>query len=444
MHARISCSINLLACVAAVAAAGCSDGPGISSCIDETCMSICADRECGPSVFNPDYSCGTCESGACVNGTCDETFDTLEGDATADAADRDTGSPGDATADGGTDAATGDSGADGIAFDDNSADGTADAGGDGGCVQECGERVCGPDPVCGLPCGECSGRDDCIEGNCKCIPLEGRECGDDGCGDSFGECPSDGQFCDGGHCVEKVPDDMVKIPGGTFTMGCATGTGTSIACASDEKPAHDVTISTFLIDRTEVTRGAFNACVEAGECDAPNCSADLATVTDETMPVACVTWSDAAAYCAWKGRRLPTEAEWEYAARYDDGRVFPWGNNDAACTYAHMYNGSKSGCGTNAAARVCSKSPAGDSKLGLCDMAGNVWEWVYDKYSSTYYDKGVAIDPQGPTTGVHQVRGGGWYYDILNAETKDVRSTNRFAIAVDTGLMTYVGFRCAL
>lgn len=421
--------------------ASCSDGPGIGSCIDETCMAICADRECGPSTFNADYSCGTCGTGTCQNGTCFFADDIEENDLGGDDGNRDAAGGGDEGADTQSDSGTGSdlAGTDTVVIND---DGSGDA--DAGCVKDCGQQNCGVDPICGLSCGECSGRDKCIEDKCTCQPLEGRECGDDGCGGSFGDCNSDSQFCDEGVCVDVVPDDMVKVPGGTFDMGCATGTGTSIDCASDEKPVHAVTISTFFIDRTEVTRGAFKKCVEAGECDAPNCNADVATVADETMPVGCVTWGDAAAYCAWKGRRLPTEAEWEYAARYDDNRVFPWGDNDANCTYAHMYNGTKSGCGTGAAAAVCSKSPDGDSKLGLCDMAGNVWEWVSDYYSSTYYEKAVAVDPQGPGSGLRQVRGGGWYYDFLNSETKDVRSTNRYAIALDTGLTSHIGFRCAM
>ena len=440
MRISQSASAVLVTCIA-VFFGGCSGSPAVGSCIDETCMSICADRECGPSAFNPDYSCGTCGTGDCVNGFCQFGDDIEESDVPTDIGNRDTGVDPDDGNDATGDDISADDGATDVFTDDSSA---GDPGVDSGCIPECGDRNCGVDPVCGEPCGECSGRDECIEGKCKCMPLEGRECGDDGCGGSFGECPSDGQFCDEGICVDVVPDDMVKIPAGTFTMGCATGTGTSIACDSDEKPAHEVSISQFFIDRTEVTRGAFKKCVEAGECDDPNCNADVATVADEALPVGCVTHGDAAAYCAWKGRRLPTEAEWEYAARYNDGRVFPWGDNDASCTYAHMYSGTKGGCGTNAPAAVCSKSPTGDSELGLCDMAGNAWEWVSDYYSATYYEKGVATDPQGPASGLRQVRGGGWNFDMLNPETKDVRSTNRYAIALDTGLVNYIGFRCAM
>jgi len=428
------------AAMLAILFCACSDGPGISSCVDETCMSICADRECGPSAYNSDYSCGTCGNGwDCQAGTCVRAGDdvTEQDDTQTDSGTRDVAGNDAATDDtAGTDTCETDGcGGDEGATDDGSGDTET---GDVGCIPECGDLECGNDPLCNQPCGECSGLDLCIEGKCVCQPYTGRECGEDGCGGSFGECPSDGQVCEMGQCVEPTVYDMISIPGGQFSMGCSTDDTT--ACSSDEKPAHTVSISEFQIDRTEVTQAKWAKCVEAGACDKPNCEYDPTTTPER--PVTCVTWKDANAYCTWLGRRLPTEAEWEYAARFNDGRMYPWGDSAATCTYANMYYNLQEGCGTGSAANVCSKSTKGDSFLGLCDMAGNVWEWVYDYYGS-YSSTSIETDPDGAASGLHLVRGGGFNFDVLSIENGDVRSTNRYAIAVDSGITDYIGFRCA-
>jgi len=124
----------------------------------------------------------------------------------------------------------------------------------------------------------------------------------------------------------------------------------------------------------------------------------------------CVTWPQAKAYCEWLGKRLPTNAEWEKAARGVDGRHYPWGNNEGpSCDLVVMKENGIRGCGTKYIWDVCSKSPQGDSPYGLCDVAGNVQEWVSDWYAESYYDSMPLTDPQGPVDDLLKVQRGGHY-----------------------------------
>ncbi len=417
--------------------AGCSDGPQVGSCIDETCMAICEGRECGPSQFNPDFSCGECSFGTCIDGICHDSSDVWQTtDTVHDVSGRDDGASDNLDIEGDT------SGDD--LTDDPGPDAANDVNGDVECVPDCGELKCGPDPVCGVSCGECEGLDECREGKCVCQPFTGRQCGDDGCDGSFGECPTDGEICEKGQCVPGGTNTMVTIPAGTFIMGCGVSVTTN--CSSDEKPEHSVSISQFQIDKTEVTQAEYLKCVEAGVCDKPACG--FKPELQSKRPVVCVSWADAKAYCSWLSKRLPTEAEWEYAARGTvAGAFYPWGTADANCTYANMHFGGEDGCGTGETADVCSLSPKGDSPFGLCDMAGNVWEWVWDFYDAAYYKTSPLQDPQGPATGIsHLTRGGGFKHDILGGSGEaagDVRSINRNKITIDLGTATDTGFRCA-
>jgi len=165
--------------------------------------------------------------------------------------------------------------------------------------------------------------------------------------------------------------DRVAIPGGAFTQGSTRG-------EEDERPVRKVTLKAFAIDRTEVTRGDYAACVEAGRCKAPGDKAD----SDAKLPVTGVDWNEAQAYCKFAGGRLPTEAEWEKAARGTDGREYPWGN-DIDCARANWGNFEGEGpcAGKNPGHPVVvGQYPSGASPYGVLDMGGNVWEWVADKY----------------------------------------------------------------
>ena len=178
----------------------------------------------------------------------------------------------------------------------------------------------------------------------------------------------------------KAGIQWVRIPGGTFTMGSED------ADLKRARPAHRVTVKSFQLAKTLVTNKQYRACVEAGICTAPGpCGRSFNYrrlmyfwFTGDNLPVVCVDWNQAKAFSEWTGGRLPTEAEWEYAAR-SGGRdqKYPWGNEAATCERAGI-----EGCGFGRVP-VCSK-PAGNTKQGLCDMAGNVWEWVQDLYHSSY------------------------------------------------------------
>lgn len=294
-----------------------------------------------------------------------------------------------------------------------------------GCVSDCTGLECGADPVCGQSCGTCDDGYTCQSGECvedACVPACGTAvCGmDPVCGtQNCGTC-GEGYSCDDGECVEDTgwePDDytvscsngMCLIPAGSFWMGCNSAVDND--CDSDESPYHEVTLSGYYIDKTEVTVDDYADCVTAGACTAPStakanyCNWEVSGKGNH--PVNCVNWSQAGEYCTWAGKRLPTEAEWEKAARGTDGRKYPWGNEDATCEYAVMYDGTDYGCGTNSTWDVCSKSPAGDSPYGLCDMSGNVWEWVSDWYDFGYYTNSPASNPTGPVSGSDRVVRGG-------------------------------------
>ena len=201
------------------------------------------------------------------------------------------------------------------------------------------------------------------------------------------------------------PESMVTIPGGTFTMGCPAAADST--CGSDEKPRHRVRLSPYEIDVDEVTVGRYRACMDAGVCGllaktlleqlAPRSRAlvpcrEQFRVEHSNRPMVCVSMPEAGKYCEWRGKRLPTEAEWERAARGDDttpdkgGRLYPWGDepadSDRACA------GTKDLCDVGA-------HPKGASPFGLHDMAGNAAEWVLDFYDATFYASSPKQDPDG-------------------------------------------------
>jgi len=293
-----------------------------------------------------------------------------------------------------------------------------------------GACVCGSDASCG------DGKFCSSGGACEaCSQTDRLECGTTsspaGClrcdgicsGGACAPCTADAQCGTNGHCTsgacQSAGGEMVRVPAGAFWMGCNSAVDSG--CYSDESPYHQVTLSSFDLDTTEVTQAAYKACLDAGACTSPNtassCKWDPANRAQR--PVVCVDWNQATAYCAWAGKRLPTEAEWEKAARGSDGRVYPWGNQTATCQYAVMSENGD-GCGTNDSWDVASK-PAGDSPYAAHDMAGNVWEWVGDWYDGNYYAASPSADPQGPMQGIYRVyRGGCW-----RVVARDVRASSR-------------------
>ncbi len=224
---------------------------------------------------------------------------------------------------------------------------------------------------------------------------------------------------------------MVYVPAGEFLMG-------SDDRDENEKPMHGVYLNAYWIDQTEVTNAQFALCVQAGACEPPLSSSSTSrpqyygSPDFGDYPVIFVDWGQASNYCAWAGRRLPSEAEWEKASRGVDGAICPWGNTSPAPDRLN-YNGM-----LGDTTRVGSY-PAGASPYGALDMAGNVWEWVSDWYSSSAYQLGVYENPTGPADGTRRVlRGGSWYYEL-----NKIRSAFRFS-ASDNTILSDVGFRCAL
>jgi sulfatase modifying factor 1 len=232
-----------------------------------------------------------------------------------------------------------------------------------------------------------------------------------------------------------VPPGMILIPGGEFEMG-------SDAFMDDERPARNVNVDTFYIDANEVTVASYDLCVQTGSCELPGTGGycNYGVTGRDDHPINCVGWFDAYTYCGWVGgmieKRLPTEAEWEKAARGDDARIYPWGDDPPpTCTHVSMNEGMGGGCGADSSLPVGSK-PMGDSPYGVHDMAGGVYDWVADWYG--VYDVAEDDNPTGPQMGRFRViRGGGWNTTDLNWFRTSARNP------YDTAGNGNIGFRCA-
>jgi sulfatase modifying factor 1 len=243
------------------------------------------------------------------------------------------------------------------------------------------------------------------------------------------------------NCIYDVsecesPLGMVLIPASEFEMGSND--------ELNEQPIRQVLVDAFWIDSWEVTVADYAMCPTCSTPDiGPGCNWNVAGM--DNHPVNCVAWDEATTYCAWVAggtRRLPTEAEWEMAARGTDARRYPWGDLPVpSCTHIVMEDASMggSGCGTGATMPVGSK-PMGASPYGAQDMAGNVWEWVADWYEAPY-DAEATNNPTGPVMGsAHIVRGGSWVFD----DPDDFRTSNRAFYEDPTYDGFNVGFRCAM
>ncbi len=234
----------------------------------------------------------------------------------------------------------------------------------------------------------------------------------------------------------KVEEQLILIPAGTFTMG-------SNKRATDEKPAHKVYLEAYYIGKYEVTNAAYYEFWRSlkTEKHTPESFPHLSHIGDwparakqfPNHPVVGVSWQDAKAYAAWRGVRLPTEAEWEKAARGYTDRIWPWGN--ARERYA---NTSAKDDGYEDRIAPVGSFPKGKSYYGVLDMAGNVWEWTADWYSDAYYFNSPKRNPTGPAVGSWRViRGGSWIDTLTRCST-----TFRFHL-YPTLKTSFVGFRVA-
>ena len=178
----------------------------------------------------------------------------------------------------------------------------------------------------------------------------------------------------------------ISVAGGSFDQGNPS----PLEEMSDELPLRKVDLMAFEMLKTEVTVAQYEACVEASWCAEPEARVDSnwGDPAKSDHPLNYVNWTEAVAFCEWVEGRLPTESEWEYAARNQGEDLYPWGTEEADCTRAVMSNEMGDGCGTGTTMPVCSK-PSGNSDLGLCDMIGNVWEWTLDWYHDSYVDAPV-------------------------------------------------------
>lgn len=230
---------------------------------------------------------------------------------------------------------------------------------------------------------------------------------------------------------DPIPDEMVTIPAGPFIRGTESG-------GFDERPQRTIHLDTFSIDRYEVTNHHYQQFVLATGHRKPGLPARYAKsggkLKGTNQPVVYVSWDDATEYCHWKGKRLPTEAEWEKAMRGNDGRLWPWGNKEQTngANWARVQDGYEV------------SAPVGSfqedmSPYGVMDGAGNAIEWVDDWYDETYYNRSPEQNPPSPEYGTYRVLRGGGY----TTTGGDVRITSRSKMMPDFR-DEMIGFRCAV
>lgn len=220
----------------------------------------------------------------------------------------------------------------------------------------------------------------------------------------------------------RDPVEMATVPAGDFLMG-----SDDPEADLDERPVARIYVEAFWIDRVEVTNARHGVCLEAGACSLPIGTAS-GDATKANHPVSIVSWTQAAEYCRWVGKRLPTEAEWEKAARGVDARRYPWGSR---------FEPDRANAGYTAGTAAAGSYVGGASPYGILDMAGNVWEWTSSLYRPYPYDPGDGRED--PTArGARVNRGGSWYYGAWY-----VRTTYRATADHIYRRIGDLGFRCA-
>ena len=288
----------------------------------------------------------------------------------------------------------------------------------------------------------CADGKTCVAGLCGAAPT----CGDGLLNQAFEQC-DDGNKADGDGCSKSCKlqgplAEQILVLGGAFQMGCNPGESPPCTNADGETPYHTVQLSSYFIDKREVTVAQYELCVFDGACSLPGqthasvANANYQAPDRGKHPINYVDWGQAKAYCEWAGgSRLCTEAEWEYAARGFDERKYPWGNDPVSCERAHIAS-----CGPTT--RPVAETIDGVSPFGVFDMSGNVAEWVYDVFDKDFYAASPLQNPDGPDPGQSPAtaervfRGGGY----TNFESQ-VRASAR-AKQLPAFVATNIGIRC--